>query len=313
MNALSNDLRWRIFSYSLSHSVRETAKVFQVSPNTVHLLTKLFIETGDLAPRVAEAVHPHRVSPEGEMFLQILLREEVDLTLEELCERYRNAYGVRVGISTMHETLKSLGFTYKKKTFYDPNKNGDENEAKKDFYINRLEGIKPEDRVYLDEMGCCLNMSLEYGRSPRGERVYDEKPTSPSATVSTAAVLTEHGVEAAGMYFGALTAERFIMYLEMYALSLLVGGKTLIMDCHPVHCAKIVKSFLDERQINFLNLPPYSPELNPIEEAFAKIKHYVRKHKPRVVEDLFDTIKTAINSVTEDDAIGYINHAEEFI
>ena len=171
----------------------------------------------------------------------------------------------------------------------------------------------PEDRIYLDETGSSLNLSLDYGRSPKGERVNDEKPTAPGQTISTAAVLTEHGIEAECLYFGTLTAERFIAYLDVYVLALLVGGKLLIMDNHPVHCAKAVKRFLEDHKVSFAFLPPYSPELNPIEEAFSKIKHYIRKCKPRTAKALFDTIKSAIATVTEDDVIGYVNHAEEYL
>lgn len=117
MNALSNDLRKRILNYALTHSVRQTADLFKVSPNTVHCLKKLYYETGGVAPRPVRATHEHAVSPAGEMYLQILLKEDVDLTLAQLCERYEEAYGVRVGLSTMHLTLKRLGLTRKKKPF----------------------------------------------------------------------------------------------------------------------------------------------------------------------------------------------------
>jgi transposase len=117
MNALSNDLRQRVLNYALTHSVRQTAELFQVSPNTVHCLKKLYYETGGVAPRPCRAVHEHAVSSEGEMYLQILLKEDVDLTLAQLCDNYEDIYGVRVGVSTMHHTLKHLGLTLKKKLF----------------------------------------------------------------------------------------------------------------------------------------------------------------------------------------------------
>ena len=313
MGALSKDLRQRILNYALSHPVRKTARRFQVSPNTVHLLKKLFYETGGIEPRPRHAVHAHAVSPEGELYLQTLVLEDVDSTLEQFCERYQQAYGVRVGVTTMHNTLKRMGLSYKKKTFHDPKQDGEGAEAVKASYACQLEGVAPEDRIYLDETGSSLNLSLGYGRSPKGERAHDEKPTAPGATVSTAAVLTGHGIEAEYLYFGTLTAKRFIAYLDVYVLALVAGGKLLIMDNHPVHCAKAVKRFLEDHQVSFAFLPPYSPELNPIEEAFSKIKHHIRKCKPRTVKTLFDAIKSAIASVTEDDVIGYVNHAEEYL
>lgn len=110
-----------------------------------------------------------------------------------------------------------------------------------------------------------------------------------------------------------MTAELFVIYLDVYVLKLLSGGKTLIMDNLPVHHAKIVSNFLIEHNVPHLFLPPYSPELNPIEEAFSKIKHSVRKQKPRTSEALYQAIKTGISTVIQDDAIGYINHSYEFL
>lgn len=114
MNAYSIDLRERIFNYNLTHSVRETAEVFHVSPNTVQCLKKLYYETGGLAPRPCNAVHEHAVSPEGEMYLQVLLKEQPDMSLKQLCENYQLVYGVAVGITTMHNLLKRLGLSRKK-------------------------------------------------------------------------------------------------------------------------------------------------------------------------------------------------------
>jgi len=313
MNALSKDLRQRILNHALIHSVRQTARAFRVSPNTVHRLKKLYYETGGIEPRASKAVHAHAVSPEGELYLQTLVQEDVDSTLEQFCERYQQAYGVRVGVTTMHNTLKRLGYTYKKKTFHDPKRDGEGAVGIRASYACQLDGVRPEDRVYLDETGSCLNLNLAYGRSRKGERAHDENPTAPGETISTAAVLTEHGVEAADLYSGTLTAKRFTAYLEGFVLALMFGGRVLIMDNHPVHYAKIVLRFLVEHKVPFVYLPPYSPELNPIEEAFSKIKHHIRKCKPRTAETLCDTIRAAIATVTEDDVIGYVNHAALFI
>jgi len=156
-------------------------------------------------------------------------------------------------------------------------------------------------------------MNLDYGRSPSGERVYDENPRDPGERVSTAAVLTEKGIEAEFSYTGTMTAELFVFYLEMYVVKLLVTGKVLIMDNLPAHCAKIVGDFLNKHKVLYVYLPPYSPELNPIEEAFSKVKHLIRKQKPRTLQALCEARKKAISLVTEDDAISYINHTYDFL
>lgn len=155
-------------------------------------------------------------------------------------------------------------------------------------------------------------MTLPYGRAPRGERVIDERPVSPGETVSTVAVLTEHGLDAQWSDQGPLTAERFVAYLDVYGLPLLLAGKILILDRHPVHRARAVQAFLHRHQVRYVDLPPYSPELNPSEEAWSKVKHVVKREKPRSVDHLLETLHRAAQSITSRDAQGYFQHAEDF-
>lgn len=312
MKAYSYDFRIRVFNYSLTHSIQETAQVFKVSPNTVYLLKQLFFRTGSLKPCKRTTWVARLITPEGELYLQLLLAKEVDLTLEELCNRYEEAYGVRVSIGTMYNTLKKLNITRKKKTFSDPKKKTVKVKIKKENYDEQLEKIEPEKRFYLDETRSCINMSPAYGRSKRGHPAYDEKPTYSSDNVSTVAILTEDGVKAQYTYSTSLTATVFIYYLDTFVLPILNDGQTLIMDNHPVHHAKIVQAYIKQNNIKVIFLPPYSPELNPIEEAFSKIKQFIKKQKARTLDKLLIVIKNAFKIITNDDVYGYFNHATQF-
>ncbi|MGZ5193780.1 MAG: transposase [Kaistella sp.] len=104
----------------------------------------------------------------------------------------------------------------------------------------------------------------------------------------------------------------FVLYLETSVLPILENGQTLIMDRHPVHRAKIVQSYLKQNNVKFLYLPAYSPELNPIEEAFSKIKQYIKKQKARTVDELLKVLKKAFDIITINDVKKYFNHAAEF-
>lgn len=117
MKPYSYDLRIKILSHFLSNSAKETARVFNVSVNTVYLLKRLFIETGDVKPRASTRKYPRLISPEGELYLQVLIIEKPDITLEELRDEYRKAYAIPVSMGTMFNTLKKLGFSYKKNLF----------------------------------------------------------------------------------------------------------------------------------------------------------------------------------------------------
>ena len=117
MKPYSHDLRVRILEYSLTHTAKETARIFQVGINTVFLLKKLFYEEGNLNPRVNNNKYYHLITPDGEIYLECLISEENDLTLDELRDRYEAAYNVRVSIGTMHNTLRHLNITRKKSPF----------------------------------------------------------------------------------------------------------------------------------------------------------------------------------------------------
>ena len=312
MKSYSYDLRVRIYNYSLTHSIRETAKIFSVSPNTVFLLKKLFIETGSLEPRESSFDYPHLITLKGKIFLLLLLADEVDITLGDLCRRYENTFGISVSIGTMYNTLKYLNITYKKKSFSDPKKNSPEAQKQKEDYDEKLNKIEPKKRFYLDETGSCLNMTPLYGRSQKDARTYDKRPVSPGTRVNTVAILTEEGIKAQYNYTELLDAELFIRYLDFFVLPILTDGQTLIMDNHPVHKSEDVENYLNKKKVKFLFLPPYSPELNPIEETFSKIKQYIKKQKARTINILLDVIKEALNIITLNDIRGYFNHAAKF-
>ena len=313
MRPYSSDLRSRILDYLQTHSIRETAKTFSVSPNTVFLLKKRWEHDGTLEPRRGAVGAPRAISPEGELYLQLILTEEPDLTLQALCDRYAETYGVRVCVSTMYNTLTHLGLTRKRKSFYDPHRDTLKSHDELEGYRTQVAKVPMEQRCYLDETGSTLNMTLPYGRSPRGERVYEAKPTAPGTRVNTLALLSETGLEAPFSFQGPLNTERFLIYLETFVVPRWTSGKTLILDQHPVHKAKAVQTYLNDKGIPFILLPPYSPELNPIEEAFSSLKQYIKKQKARTVEALMAALKTAYELIDEKYAKAFFNHAEELL
>jgi transposase len=172
--------------------------------------------------------------------------------------------------------------------------------------------IAQDKRFYLDETGSCLNMAPLYGRSQKGQRVYDKRPSSPGKRVNTLAILSEEGIKAPYHYVGSLSADVFIAYLKGFVLPILTDGQTIIMDNHPVHRAKSVLKYLIENTIKFLYLPPYSPDLNPIEEAFSKFKQFIKKKKDRTLDSLIIVMDDALKTITRSDSVGYFKHAYEF-
>ena len=151
-----------------------------------------------------------------------------------------------------------------------------------------------------------------YGRSQKGKRVYDKRPSSPGKRVNTLAILSEEGIKVPYHFVGSLCADLFITYLKTFVLPILTDGQTIIMDNHPVHRAESVLKYLTKNSIKFLYLPPYSPDLNPIEEAFSKFKQYIKKKKARTVDSLIMVMDDALKTITRSDSVGYFKHANGF-
>lgn len=107
------------------------------------------------------------------------------------------------------------------------------------------------------------------------------------------------------VYCGGTTGERFAEYLKTKLIPTLSKTDVIVMDNMRSHHAKIVKQVLDESEIKYLYLPPYSPDLNPIEKMWSKLKAYLRKEKVRVASELPATIERAFSTVRVSDCLGW--------
>jgi transposase len=172
--------------------------------------------------------------------------------------------------------------------------------------------VPPERRIYRAETGRCLNMTPAYGRSPRGQRAYDLRPTAPGVTVNTVAGLSTAGLRLSQTQ-GHWNAQRWVALLKNAVVPALGGEAVLIMDRHPVHRARVTQQALAESGLPYRYLPAYSPELNPIAAALAKLKHLIKPQKPRTVAALQAAIQRGIQAITPADAKGYLAHAAEFL
>jgi len=114
MKSYSEDLRKKILNYSLTHSIRETASLFKVSSNTVYLLKKRYMETGDIKP-LKRTCYPERlITQDGENYIESIIAIEPDITLERLRVVYEEKYKIKVSKGTMSNTVKRLNLTRKK-------------------------------------------------------------------------------------------------------------------------------------------------------------------------------------------------------
>ena len=178
-------------------------------------------------------------------------------------------------------------------------------EAQPDLDLDRL--------VFLDETAATTNMARTYGRSPRGERCRIAVPHGHYKTTTITAALRSSGLCATALFDGATNGERFRSYVTDTLVPTLRPGDTVILDNLGAHKVAGVRAAIEAAGARLLYLPPYSPDFNPIEQIFAKLKSLLRTAAVRTVPDLWDTIRQAFTRFTAEEcrnclaAAGYDN------
>jgi transposase len=162
--------------------------------------------------------------------------------------------------------------------------------------------------VFVDE--CSTNTSLTplYAWSRRGERAHRLVPRNWGANVTLLSSMSTEGMGPSLAVEGPTTREVFEAYLEQVLGPTLRKGQVVVMDNLSSHKGSRVRELIEERGSELLYLPPYSPDFNPIEEAFAKIKGLLRKAEARTREALVEAMGRAISAITPPDAEGFFEH-----
>jgi transposase len=163
--------------------------------------------------------------------------------------------------------------------------------------------------VFVDESGFHTSMTRLYARAPRGERAYGKVPRNRAKNETLIASITLEGAMGASMSVeGGTDAAAFEAYVEHFLAPTLSEGQVVVLDGLGAHRTDKVRELIEEREAELLFLPSYSPDLNPIEEAFSKIKNLVRKAGARTRQALVEAIALAISSLTLEDVAGWFAH-----
>jgi transposase len=162
--------------------------------------------------------------------------------------------------------------------------------------------------VFVDEMGSNTSLSPLYGWSRVGERLRARVPRNWGKNVTLLSSMTLSGMGPSVAVEGATTSAIFEAYLEQALVPNLSPGQVVVMDNLSAHKGARVRELIERRGCELRYLPPYSPDLNPIEEAFSKVKGILRKARARTRETLIETMGPALAAVSPSDARGFFEH-----
>jgi transposase len=172
-------------------------------------------------------------------------------------------------------------------------------------FQRRFAGVEPNRLFFLDESAAHTAMARTHGRAPMGERVVDAVPLDHWRTTTMVSAMGLSGVTASLVFEGPMDALAFQTYVEQILVPTLRAGDVVLMDNLSSHKVAGIAAMIEEVGARVEYLPPYSPDFNPIEPMWSKVKTYLRKAAARTQDALWSAIGDALATVTSADCHGF--------
>ena len=259
----SKDLREAAVAYKKAgNSYEDTGKVFGVSASTVHRWVRQYEETGDLSNKPLNRSFK-KIDPEK---LKAYVAEHPDDTQQEVATVFGCCN------QALSQAYRRLGITRKKKTL----RYTEQSEEKVKEYNKEIKDIPKEKIAYVDETGIDKCLYREYGYALRGQKVYDKISGKKFQRTSIVAAKLGKRIIAPMQYSGTMNSALFELWFEKCLLPCLEKGATIVMDNASFHRKKQLYEICRKCGFNLIFLPPYSPELNPIEKYWFVLKHRIK-------------------------------------
>jgi transposase len=170
--------------------------------------------------------------------------------------------------------------------------------------------VAPADQyVFVDESGVTTDLLRRYARSRRGTRIGDHAPCGHWQTHTIVAGLRPHAMTAAAVFDGPIDNDTFRAYVEQVLAPTLGPNDVVVLDNLAVHKQPAVRHAIEQTGARLRFLPPYSPDFNPIEQAFAKLKAFLRRARPRTFDEVCGLIAAALALFQPSECANYVTHS----
>ena len=314
----SEELRWRVIYqfYGLSLGYRQIASNLNIDTSTVCRVIQRFEETGDVKKKTYPQGHNHhlkKLTKYDETFILELVAEKPGMYLKELQTEVHELTGTDISITTICNFMHRSGLTHRKLNRVA----GQRNDILRSQFMFDTSIFPAEMLVFLDESGTDRRDTLrKYGYSLRGQPARALSMLPRGVHLSAIAAMCSEGVLACKIVEGGVNGQTFDTFLSMDLSSKLnpfdgINARSVVvMDNASIHHVDQVVKFLEDLGVLVCFLPPYSPDMNPIEELFSKVKYVMKANEFDLEgQDLETCILSGFASVTADDCKKWIQHS----
>ncbi|MFN9369197.1 MAG: IS630 family transposase [Planctomycetia bacterium] len=303
--ALSVDLRERVVAaVSAGASCRAAAVRFGVSASSAIRWCGMARQSGSFAPGpLGGDRRSARIEAHAALILG-LIEQKSDITLAEIQAELAKV-GVPAGIGTIWRFFDRHRITPQKKTGHAAEQDRPDVLSRRRDWFEAQPDLNPDRLVFIDETWASTKMARTHGRAPRGERLRSPIPHGHWKTTTFVAALRTSGMVAPMVLDGPINGVAFQAYVDQVLVPDLEPGDIVVMDNLGSHKGAGVRTAIEAAGASLLYLPPYSPDFNPIENAFAKLKAMLRKAAERTIDGLWNAIGRIIDTVTPEECTNY--------
>ncbi|MDD1453157.1 IS630 family transposase [Sphingomonas sp. H160509] len=307
--ALSVDLRDRVVAAIAGGLSRRQAAVrFGVSAASAIRWQQLATQHGTPAPQQQGGDRRSmRIEAHAGLILDAY-KATPDITLAEL-QALLADHGTEVALGTIWRFFARRGITPQKKTAHATEQDRPDILKRREEWFDGQLDLDPEQLIFIDETWASTNMARRYGRAPRGERLRAGVPHGHWKTTTFVAGLSRTGMIAPWVLDGPMNGDAFTTYVTRVLVPELSPGNVVIMDNLSSHKAPAVRVAIEAAGARLLFLPPYSPDFNPIEMAFSKLKAHLRKAAERTIHGLWDAIGRIVDLYSPQECSNYFSAA----
>jgi transposase len=304
----SQDLRERVFAAADDgEPVGRIAELLRVSVSYVSKVLSRRRRTGQTTALAQRCHVPPRLAD-----LHDVIRTQVtarpDATIAELRAWLCKTHQVSASTGLMWKTLAALDLTFKKKSLRAAEQDRPDVAKARKEWRDKQPSLTPSKLVFIDETWTRTNMTRRYGRAPRGQRLVDAVPHGHWKTSTFIGALRCDAVTATGVFDGAINGELFLAYVQQVLVPTLRPGDVVIMDNLRSHKVAGLREAIEAAGASLLFIPPYSPDLNPIEQAFAKLKALLRAKAIRTVDALWKALGSLVDCFTPEECANFLRH-----
>jgi transposase len=197
---------------------------------------------------------------------------------------------------------REAGAGAQKKSLHATERDTAANRQKREAFLRQIAQVAPEDLIYMDESGVSTQMTRTYARARRGQRIHDAVPGGHWKMLTILGAMDHTGMLATMTVEAATDREVFLAYLDEVLCPKLRAGHVVVMDNLSAHKVDGVRQRVEACGASLLYLPPYSPDLNPIEKAWSKLKQGMRTIQARTVDALHTAIADLLPTITSHNA-----------